>query len=29
MTLPNRAQQIGLVILLGAVTVYVLWTLTR
>jgi hypothetical protein len=29
MTLPTRAQQRGLVLLLAAVTIYVLWTLLR
>jgi hypothetical protein len=29
MTLPNRAQQLGLVLLLGGVTAYVLWTLAH
>ena len=29
MTLPTRAQQLGLVVLLGLVTLYVLWTVAR
>jgi hypothetical protein len=29
MRLPTRAQQQGLVLLLGIVTLYVLWTITR
>jgi hypothetical protein len=29
MNLPTRAQQLGLVLLLGIVTMYVLWTITR
>lgn len=29
MTLPTRAQQIGMVLLLAGVTLYVLWVLAR
>jgi hypothetical protein len=29
MTPPTRAQQLGLVVLLGLVTLYVLWTVAR
>jgi len=29
MSLPTRAQQIGMVLLLGAMTVYVLWVIAR
>jgi hypothetical protein len=29
MTPPSRAQQLGLVVLLGLVTLYVLWTVAR
>jgi hypothetical protein len=29
MTLPTGPQQVGLVILLAAVTLYVLWTIAR
>jgi hypothetical protein len=29
MNLPTRAQQLGMVLLLGAVTLYVLWVVAR
>lgn len=29
MTLPTRAQQLGLVVLLALATLYVLWTVAR
>lgn len=29
MTLPTRTQQVGLVVLLGLVTLYVLWSVAR